>query len=246
MLPVQLPATGSPHRALHAPLSRELKFVFSAKNAERVCVVLDRMLRPDPEYPAATVTSVYFDTADWSHLDEKRDSDYLKSKYRLRWYRVAGSDADAGPAFAEVKHRTGSTRRKERWPAPIAIPWLENTALEDPAWLAFTHFLRRQSVTVRGALFPAFVIRYHRRRYVDPATGARVCVDTDIEVPRVNRLMVPVIVPVRLETAVFEVKGRLEALPAAVPVLCRLGAQRGSFSKYGSCFRKLVGSDGYL
>ena len=68
---------------------------------------LDSLCRRDPEFPAAVVWTIYYDTPALVSLGEKINSDYLKRKIRVRWY----SDLEgrvSGPAFVEAKLRLGT------------------------------------------------------------------------------------------------------------------------------------------
>ena len=94
----------------------ELKFVGERWRAKPLRRLLERLCRPDPAFPTGTVFTIYYDTPSLECLDEKRNSDYLKTKVRLRWYRVEGRPTDS--AFLEVKSRVGSRRDKLR----LAVP----------------------------------------------------------------------------------------------------------------------------
>jgi hypothetical protein len=226
-----------------APLGgHEAKFIITAKRAGGVLRHLDRLCRPDPVYPEAVVTSIYFDTRGLHCVYEKLNSDYLKTKLRLRWYRLPDSPPAPGdPVFAEAKFRIGNRRRKVRTPAPFEASWLQNVRLETPRLLSFSGFMQSLGVVVRHALLPALMIEYRRRRYIDPLTGARLCVDTAIRVPRVNRMLLPRTLPGTLDTAVVELKGDFPDLPQHLYSITDLGCRRASWSKYGACYQKLVG-----
>lgn len=225
-----------------ASSSHELKFIVTAKRAGRVLQWLGSACRPDPAHPRAVVSSIYFDTRRLHCVDEKLNSDFLKSKFRLRWYRVPDQSPAAGdPVFAEAKFRTGCRRRKLRARAPFEASWLQDTPLEDPRLLEFNRIMPGQGAIPRHALLPALVIEYERRRYLDPVSGARLCLDTGIRVPRVNRMLLPRTLPGILETAVVELKGGCLALPPHLYTLTDLGCRRASWSKYAACYQKLVG-----
>lgn len=233
---------GAPATGAEASSGRELKFIFTAKRASRIIHWLDTVLRPDPEHPVSTISSIYFDTHGLHCVDEKLNSDYLKSKYRLRWYRDAGQPPEPGdPVYAEAKFRTGGTRRKLRAPAPFDAPTLADIALEDPKLLEFNRLLRNLGAIPHQTLLPSLVVQYERRRYIDGVSGARICVDTAIRAPRVNRLLLPCAPPGMLETAVFELKGGCLDLPPHLYTLTDLGCRRASWSKYAACYQKLVG-----
>lgn len=223
------------------PSGREQKFIITAKRAGRILQWLDSMCRPDLEHPRALVSSIYFDTHQLHCVDEKLNSDYLKSKFRLRWYRVPGRTPAAGdPVFAEAKLRTGSIRRKLRAPAPFEAPWLQEAPLEDPRLLELNRTLRSLGAVLQQTLLPTLAIEYERRRYIDAVSGARLCVDAGIRVQRVNRMLLPRALPGALETAVFELKGDCLDLPPHLYTLTDLGCRRASWSKYAVCYQKLV------
>src|SRR6185295_7036252 len=69
---------------------------------------------PDRAYPPALVCTTYYDTPALSLLGEKIDSDYLKTKVRVRWYASLGGDASGSAVFAELKDRVGAGRQKLR------------------------------------------------------------------------------------------------------------------------------------
>ena len=96
---------------------RELKFVLPDGRVDLARRWLDRICSRDPEFPAAVVWTIYYDTPRLASLGEKINSDYLKQKIRVRWY----SDLDgraAGPAFVEAKLRVGNRRFKVREALP--------------------------------------------------------------------------------------------------------------------------------
>ena len=77
---------------------------------------------PDPEFAAGAISSLYYDSADLSLYGEKLNSDYIKTKLRLRWYADLArlDDADEVPCFFEVKRKVGATRQKQR--VALALP----------------------------------------------------------------------------------------------------------------------------
>ncbi len=218
-------------------LEHEIKYVLSPQRTAPAAVALGALCRSDPRYPANFVMSLYFDTLQLDSLAEKIDSQFAKSKVRVRWYRDLSGKVDPGGAMLEHKTRLGTLRRKSRVPLPQSPEWLDGASLHDPILPGLpTHFSSEERVP-RASLFPYLVVRYLRRRFVEPLTGARVSLDTAISVDRVNRRFLGYVHPVPLEAAVVEVKNRSGELPASLRSLLRLGARRASFSKYGACFQ---------
>jgi hypothetical protein len=188
---------------------------------------------PDATYPAATVFTVYYDTPDLALLSEKINSDYLKTKVRLRWYSTAVPEGSTG-TFLEVKSREGAFRHKVRVEVPAGLAMVREVPLDHPALLEVLELARPLGIAVPARLMPALLLRYERFRYVEPVSASRISVDTDIEAVRGNPRLVGNAFPERFPQAVVEVKGPGDDLPRPLHQLIRLGARRSSFSKYGA------------
>ena len=145
-----------------------------------------------------------------THLREKINSDYLKTKVRLRWYEGGGRPAER--SFLEAKLRVGARRRKVRLETAFSGTWLTHTALHDQALRRIPQELRPLGVPVPSQLRPVLRIRYTRDRFVDPLAGVRISLDADISAPAVNRELLSVPNPLPLDTAVVEVKGQAREL----------------------------------
>ena len=218
-----------------AALQRELKYVFSNHRARIFRDWLDVRCRPDPQFAAGRIFSVYFDTPGSTLLDEKINSDYLKTKVRLRWYGDWTSGRPAGNVFLEVKRRFGSTRKKFRqlldWPAAEAA----GRELSDPRLLEVNRLVAAAGFCFSGPLRPVVGIEYRRRRYLEPATGTRICLDHDIAAFRTHPALGPAGRRPPIADGVFEVKGTVERLPDTLAPLIALGCRRQSFSKFQRC-----------
>jgi hypothetical protein len=75
-------------------------------------------------------------------------------------------------------------------------------------------------------------IRYRRDRFIEPLTQSRVSLDADISVAAVNTRLVRVVDSSPIATAVLEVKGRRDELPAVLRPLLALGMHKRAFSKF--------------
>jgi hypothetical protein len=213
-------------------LERELKYVIPAGTAPLARSLVAAWCQPDPRHPSAIVSTIYYDTPDFTLLLEKINSDYLKTKVRLRWYDA--SSPGSAHAFLEIKSRVGSLRRKARAATPLEAASLDGIGLDDPALSQVLELARPLGVALPARLTPVLLLRYARFRYVEPLTGARISVDSAIEGVRGNPQLMPHAFRTRLGVGVIEVKGREEDLPRVMAPLARLGARRGSFSKYGA------------
>jgi hypothetical protein len=231
-------ATARPAPVAGAGLEHELKFVLPAARAESALGLLRSLCPPDPQYRAALVSTIYYDTPSLELLAAKVDSDYLKLKVRLRWYDTAQTD---GTAFLELKTRVGSLRHKIRFRTDLRPAWLDVASMEDPALVRVLHLAQPFEIPLPGPLMPALMLRYRRHRFVERVSGARVTLDTGIEVPRAHKGLFHGGAATDLPVAVLEIKGDADDLPYTLRPLLHLGARRGAFSKYGMAAREVLG-----
>ena len=209
---------------------RELKYTLPAGRADIARRRLEILCRRDRQYPAALVWTIYYDTPALVSLGEKLNSDYLKRKIRVRWYSDLGGHV-SGPAFVEAKLRIGNRRSKIRTQLPFSASEISSWDLQDPRLPGVPLLLRQYGVLGREPWQPVMLIRYRRDRFIDPLTQSRLSLDAEIVAISVNRRYVPRIDPSPLTTAVLEVKGASEQLPATLRSLLPLGIRKSSFSK---------------
>lgn len=219
---------------------REMKFVFDRAAAGRLVAWLSGRCRSDPEFPEGIVSSIYYDTRNWKLLEEKTNSDYLKTKIRVRWYADIETGEPGEASFLEVKRKEGGLVRKTRIPFALSGRWLANAALNDSELLVVRHHLRGHAAVPAEPIFPAFVVRYKRVRFVEPITCAGLCVDWDIGSPRVNAQLLPAVQSFILPFGVFEVKGDIEELPPMLHGMTALGCRKEAVSKYLACYRHIL------
>jgi hypothetical protein len=224
-----------------ASLEREIKFLVPAARSPSLRGWLASVSTPEPAYPPALVCTTYFDTPGLSLLGEKINSDYQKTKVRVRWYASLDGNPAGSPVFAEVKYRVGPRRDKVRLPIDVDPVALSTNPLHAPAWRALLDRLRLQVPLVPARLEPTLSLRYARYRYVDRATAGRLTVDENVTVTALNQTRMAGHVPARLPVAVFEYKGALDDLPRHLAPATRFGARRGSCSKYLACYQLATG-----
>jgi len=219
-------------------LEHEVKYVVPAHVPAALRTWLGAVCRPNTALPPAFVDTVYYDTPDLSLLGEKIDSEYLKTKVRVRWYTPPGpaSARPAGPVFAEVKSRVGNRRGKVRVPLEVSAIELHGRALHDLLWIQVIEPLRREAPRLPGRLAPVLALRYLRSRFVDTG-GAQVTVDEGIRLTATNIARLGRHGIDALPIAVFEWKGRQPDLPPHLAPIVRFGARRGAFSKYRECYQ---------
>jgi hypothetical protein len=214
-------------------LERELKYVLPAGRAFLARKIVSALCQPDPVYPAATVFTIYYDTPDLALLSEKLNSDYLKTKVRLRWYSTPAAPGATG-TFLEIKSRVGVLRQKVRVETPLSAKRLQSLTVDHPDLVAVLELARPLGVALPSRLMPALLLRYERHRYVDAFSGSRISVDSDVEASSGNPRIVGHAFPVRLRHAVVEAKGAEDDLPRILHPLIRIGARKDSFSKYAT------------
>ena len=218
---------------------RELKYIFPNSRSRLLGDWLATRCRPDPRFAAGRIASIYFDTREGCLLDEKINSDYLKTKVRLRWYGDWTTGAPAGAVFLEVKQRIGSTRAKVRRCLDWTAEELDGMPLEDPRFLAVSRLVAEAGFRFPRPLRPSICLEYRRRRYLEPVTGTRICLDQDIAPVRIHGDSGR-IAHHAIPEGVFEVKGTVEQLPEALQPLIALGCRRQSFSKFQRCMEQRI------
>ena len=231
----------SPAESIPEGVQCEAKFVLSAGRAGSLLSLLRQRCRLDSAHPANVVSSLYYDTRDRRSLHEKNNSDFLKTKVRLRWYTELDGEVSTSGSFLEVKQRVGVTRAKVRIVTPYEPAWLDRAPLWHPDLANAPRLLRDHGVRL-PPLTPIFVVRYERHRFFDPASRLRVNLDRHVHVPAANPGALGPRFRAELCHAVLELKGRNpEELPRALHGALRLGCRRSSFSKYAACYLSVFG-----
>jgi len=235
---IETPSVERPRDPARESADHEIKFAVPTSAAGPLRAWVAAVCRPDTRHPPARVTTVYFDTPDLALLSEKINSDYLKTKVRVRWY--GASDSRPSAVFAEVKHRVGNRREKARVIVDAAAPDLTRWPLHDPRWPRLLAGLRAAAPALPAHLVPVLSLTYTRHRFDDPASGARITIDSEIRAGAVNIAMVQGHAPVALGESVFEYKSRAFDLPAHLAPIVRFGARRQAFSKYLACYQAVT------
>jgi hypothetical protein len=215
-----------------ADLERELKFLIPDSRTAFVRAWVWAICRPEAKHPPARVVTVYYDTPDLTMLDEKVNSDYLKHKVRVRWYAALDGKPLNGPAYVEAKFRVGSRRHKVRIPTRVAAADLDRWPLTRPEWAGLLGPLREQ-IDIEADLMPVVRLQYVRERFIDPLTGGRVALDSDISLDAVNPLRLSPGRRGRLAVVVMEYKSQaMDMAPHLLRMLQTSGAKKASVSKY--------------
>jgi hypothetical protein len=219
----------------------EQKYNFSAPTRQELVDWAEYALEPDPEYPEGVINSLYYDTPDLELYQQKRSSEYLKFKVRLRWYGDAPGASSNGqiPGHLEVKRKIGSVRRKQRTAVSLCPCRIGRSDFACEEIAGLSEWALENHYPDHSALIPMAHIRYRRLRYIDPASNARIALDWEIGCGWFNQEFVPLEAPIWLERGVLEVKGRMRHLPRSLePVAFML--HKNAFSKYAQCLEQLM------
>lgn len=239
---VRLTPRALPTPIAHGPaLERELKFTVPEERVALVRHRLAALCRPDPLHAPARVVTVYYDTPGYDALDEKANSDYLKTKIRVRWYEPLRGGTPGGPVFVEGKYRTGAIRSKVRVSVGPDAAEVCGWPLQDERWLRLIEPLREEGLEVARKVAPVLRLSYVRERFTDLVYGGRVTLDTAITVEAVNPSRLPGRSG-RLSGGVLEHKGAATELPPHLRSLVGAGARKASFSKYLACYIHATGA----
>ncbi len=212
-------------------LDHEVKYLLPAASAAAARALLAGVCRAEAPHVESVVETVYFDDAALSSLEEKRASDYLKTKFRLRWYD------GGGPVWLEIKRRVGGRRDKSRLATGLDGAALAARGLAGLGAIDFAALGARAGVVLPPGLAPALRLRYRRARFVEPGSGLRLSLDREIRAVE-RRGSGHADGGRELDLALVELKGDRRDLPGALAALAALGARRGSFSKYLACFAR--------
>ena len=199
-------------------------------------------LRGAEPYPANVISSIYYDSLDWLHLFEKRNGDYFKTKFRVRWYDAVDAPSAGRTAYAELKLKTGTRREKLRMPVSITADELERMALSDPRLLSLpSRMAENLGRAFERPLVPSLLVRFRRHRFLCTVSGARVNLDAGITTPRVNPQMIAPELPIPITSIVCEVKGDLDVLPPSLYALTAMGGRVAPFSKCFAAYLSVTG-----
>jgi hypothetical protein len=227
----------------------EQKFFLAPNRMNLALALIRRTCRWDDEYREEQINSLYFDTTQLEQHERSVAGEFAKAKIRIRWYgaehdphEYVGGRADSAlrsgpvPVWLELKERRGfaSTKRRTRVDVPAV-------ALQPHALVAGIVPLSTLMTTMAGfgffapkRLCPVIAVSYWRSRFVEPRTGFRVAVDSDIRSSAVMPGIGRGERGLRLAGAVVEIKGPSAELPIRLLELGELGSSWTRFSKYSS------------
>ena len=146
---------------------------------------------------------------------------------------MTGRDGEA--VFLEVKCRIGARREKARIDFPMTGVELAPRLFDLEVSRLAQELFPQLGYILPAGMFPAFEVRYHRYRFVDPRSGARLCVDSEITAPHVHPSRPATGFQRRLPAVVVEIKDKHAEIPFHLGRLTDLCLRKCSFSKYATC-----------
>ncbi len=223
----------------------ELKYIYPNLAAPTLDSWLQLNCRPDREHPESRVQSIYLETLNAESYFEKANSDFFKTKFRVRWYeqttRTNQKSIGMTSFFLEKKMKIGTKRLKQRWVQQEKKEISDKKALSSSfhqRWCGL--FAKENSDTPQ--LQPFIQISYTRKRFVDLFSGARLSLDYNIKVEKSNQTLLPPPTQSYLTNAVFEVKSNADTPPQTLHFLTQNLARKANFSKYENCVSHLLSS----
>ncbi len=237
----------------------EQKFFLTPQREGMASALLRRTCRADREYPVGQVNSLYFDTPDLEQHQRSDSGEFAKDKVRIRWYGEAhdphrtngntyghpcpgvasatiATEEELVRVWLELKSRRGFASTKQRLTLDVPSSALDYAALSrgivEPITLART--MAGFGFFTPAPLRPVIAISYWRYRFVEPQTGFRISIDSNIRSSMVMRGRGLGERALELPGAVVEVKGARFEVPSALRPIAEIGSSWTRYSKYSS------------
>lgn len=195
--------------------------------------------KKDPSYPESRIHSIYLETSLADSYQEKANSDFFKTKYRVRWYEnrygrpfVEGATV---PVFLENKMKIGSKRLKNRWVVKENFDSLKAHNLNSHFHTRWYEMFKENKEEIIPNLQPFIEISYTRKRFIESITQTRLSLDYDIRVEKTNSFLLPPPPKIAMDVGVFEVKSKSNCPPQSLAYLTTNLVNKANFSKYEQC-----------
>lgn len=225
---------------------KEIKYPISREQHDGLLSLLGDRIKAD-DHGLTAICNIYFDTPDSRLIRESIEKPLYKEKLRLRTYGVPD---ESTPAFIELKKKFEGIVYKRREILPYAEAMRFLTEGAEPSRDSQIFRELKWTLDFYGSLVPAMVLCYDRIAYFAPEDPEiRITFDSDIRY--------------RTEDLDLMLGDHGEHLPegddyimelkisGAMPLwlshaLDELKIYPGSFSKYGTAYKKLIFDGGIL
>ncbi len=219
------------------PQRIERKFYLTPSRVGVAYGLLHHVCRPDREYPAGQVNSLYFDTIDLDEHHKSLFGDFGKDKVRIRWYGEDDVQDGMRTIFLELKSKQGFVGTKQR--ARMDVP-ADRLTMPSLAHGIIPRTLMRATLAAFGyfaqeMIWPVIKITYWRYRFIEPITGQRVSLDCRIRSTMVRPGWGHSERELELAGGVIELKGKHSELPLTLTRMGMLDVDWSRFSKYSAC-----------
>ena len=216
----------------------ERKFFILPRNLGFARTIMNEVCRPDRQFPKGQVNSLYYDTIDLAQYMRSVDGDLRKHKVRIRWYdKIEDYEGDI-PIFVELKIREGLDSTKQRKRLLVPPRYLDRESLNNGIIdnLTMARILAAFGYFSDRPLRPVALISYHRHRFTEVMTGARVSLDYDIRSTLVVRELGYGERDLKLRGGILEIKRlNMDLPPMIVRRVNLLNTEWSRYSKYGQC-----------
>ncbi len=233
--------TDEPHRMLQNHKPFESKWIGGSILLNKAELWLQSNFVPHPNFPASKIHTLYYESLDRRSLYEKADGDFIKTKYRLRWYDSNEYKSD-NYVFLEIKRKIGAKREKKRIKTQFKPDSLSKEHISSTVFKSIFNEYYKHKIPVPSNLIPTLKISYIRKRFIDLLSDAEICLDYDIISEYANhKIGKSSSRPVLLNNFVIEVKHcKQDKLPFLLDNLVILGLKKTSFSKYKKSFQLML------
>ena len=212
----------------------ELKFTFNSLQTTLLENLLTLKCSKDPDFPVSKVESIYFENINGTAFSEKANSDYLKTKYRVRWYENPSAEPPESTretsVYIEPTTNSGRRRAKMRDSLKTDLRQLKGHDLSSPYHQLWKQYFFESGTTAN--IEPYLQISYVRKRFVEHLEGVRISLDSKIRVERSNSLYLPPPIIQELPLGVLEIKGDSAEIPESLGYITSTLARKASFSKF--------------
>lgn len=217
----------------------ETKYLVPGQHLEALLADLSAHLIED-DFARSTITSLYFDTADFAMIQDSLAKKHGKEKVRLRTY--AQQPTATSPAFLEIKQKIDGVGYKYRV-ATTAGGSVELVAGSDGQCAEDSRMAAQLAILAEryGRISPKMLIAYKRLSFKGADNPAiRVTLDTDLTYAEVNQLELASSATSPLlpqDQVVMEIKVADQIPTWLQAILTTYDLEKASFSKYGRAYQ---------
>lgn len=217
----------------------ETKYLVPRQDLPDLLVALGNHMQAD-DFAQSTITSLYFDTADFAMIQDSLARKHGKEKVRLRTY--AQQPTVTSPAFLEIKQKIDGVGYKYRvkttpQEALQSFSQTKGTISQDDRLVAQLGLLQERY----GLIGPRMLISYKRQSFKGISNPAiRVTLDTELAYAEVDQLLLtssqsqPLLPQDQL---IMEIKVEEQIPTWLQEILTSHGLEESSFSKYGRAYQ---------